>query len=226
MMEELLPYGERRILLSGSIHYPRSTTERTSIWLHNMPRCEIRTTNDVYMVENKYGNVMSVHGDAGKEYIDWCENMAKSFHIGVSWIMCQQSDAPQPMVNTCNGWYRESFTPNNPNSPKMWTENWTGWFKKWGSRDPHRTAEDLAFSVARFFQYGGTFQNYYMTTIKAPSGTDPVVVDLLGLGKGIAWVNGQTLGRYWPSYKADKDEYSAEPCDYRGTYDNKKYVTN
>ncbi|XP_038688653.1 beta-galactosidase 7-like [Tripterygium wilfordii] len=88
--------------------------------------------------------------------------MADSQNIGVPWIMCQQSDAPQPMINTCNGWYCDSFEPNSPTSPKMWTENWTGWFKSWGGKDPHRTAEDLAFSVARFFQRGGTFQNYYM----------------------------------------------------------------
>ncbi|XP_038710356.1 beta-galactosidase-like [Tripterygium wilfordii] len=88
--------------------------------------------------------------------------MAESQNIGVPWIMCQQNDAPQPMINTCNGWYCDSFEPNSPTSPKMWTENWTGWFKSWGGKDPHRTAEDLAFSVARFFQRGGTFQNYYM----------------------------------------------------------------
>lgn len=39
-------------------------------------------------------------------------------------------------------------------------------FKNWGGKDPLRTAEDLAFSVARFFQYGGTFQNYYMVCIQ------------------------------------------------------------
>ncbi|XP_033131905.1 beta-galactosidase 15 [Brassica rapa] len=44
----------------------------------------------------------------------------------------------------------------------MWTENWTGWFKQWGGKNPHRTTEDVAFSVARFFQRGGTFNNYYM----------------------------------------------------------------
>ncbi|KAJ7979214.1 Beta-galactosidase [Quillaja saponaria] len=163
------------------------------VWLHNMPGCEIRTANDVFMnemknftsliidmvkqeklfasqggniilaqIENEYGNVMSVYGDAGKAYIDWCAKMAGSFNTGVPWIMCQQSDAPEPMINTCNGWYCDSFTPNNPNSPKMWTENWTGWFKNWGGTDPHRTAEDVAFAVARFFQTGGTFQNYYM----------------------------------------------------------------
>ncbi|KAM1836147.1 hypothetical protein ACFX14_018109 [Malus domestica] len=163
------------------------------VWLHNLPGCEIRTANDVYMnemknfttlivdmmkkeklfasqggpiiiaqIENEYGNVQSYYGDAGKAYMNWCANFAESLDIGVPWIMCQQSDAPQPMMNTCNGWYCDSFTPNNENSPKMWTENWTGWFKSWGGKDPLRTAEDLAFSVARFFQLGGTFQNYYM----------------------------------------------------------------
>uniref|UniRef100_A0A2C9W6M4 Beta-galactosidase n=1 Tax=Manihot esculenta TaxID=3983 RepID=A0A2C9W6M4_MANES len=255
--------GKRRILISGSIHYPRSTAEMWPdlikkskeggldaietyvfwnaheptrrqydfsgnhdlvrfikaiqaeglyavlrigpyacaewnyggfpVWLHNMPGIELRTANDVFMnemqnfttlivdmmkqeklfasqggpiiiaqIENEYGNVMGPYGAAGKAYIDWCANMADSLHIGVPWIMCQQSDAPQPMIDTCNGWYCDSFTPNNPNSPKMWTENWTGWFKSWGDKDPLRTAEDLAFSVARFFQTGGSFQNYYM----------------------------------------------------------------
>ncbi|KAL3532723.1 hypothetical protein ACH5RR_006244 [Cinchona calisaya] len=113
-------------------------------------------------IENEYGNVMSSYGAAGKAYIDWCANMAQSLDIGVPWIMCQQSDAPQPIINTCNGWYCHDFQPNNENSPKMWTENWTGWFKSWGGPDPYRTAEDVAYAVARFFQTGGSFQNYYM----------------------------------------------------------------
>lgn len=37
-------------------------------------------------------------------------------------------------------------------------------FMHWGGPTPHRTAEDVAFAVGRFFQYGGTFQNYYMVT--------------------------------------------------------------
>ncbi|KAF8397786.1 hypothetical protein HHK36_016709 [Tetracentron sinense] len=114
------------------------------------------------LIENEYGNVISSYGDVGKTYLNWCANTAESLDIGVPWIMCQENDAPQPMINTCNGWYYDSFTPNNPNSPKMWTANWTGWFKGWGSKDPHRTAEDVAFAVGRFFQVGGTFQNYYM----------------------------------------------------------------
>ncbi|CAK9146017.1 unnamed protein product [Ilex paraguariensis] len=68
-------------------------------------------------------------------------------------------------ISTCNGWYYDQFYPSNPNTHKIWTENWTGWFNEWGGGDPHRTAEDVAFAVARFFQYGGTVQNYYMVTI-------------------------------------------------------------
>ncbi|KAK7388278.1 hypothetical protein VNO78_23091 [Psophocarpus tetragonolobus] len=163
------------------------------VWVHNLPGVEIRTANRVFMnemqnfttlivdmvkkeklfasqggpiiltqIENEYGNVISHYGDAGKAYINWCANMAESLKVGVPWIMCQEADAPQPMINTCNGWYCDNFEPNNPNSPKMWTENWVGWFKNWGGKDPHRTAEDVAYAVARFFQTGGTFQNYYM----------------------------------------------------------------
>lgn len=52
-----------------------------------------------------------------------------------------------------------------------------------------------------------------------------MVVDLQGLGKGEAWVNGQSIGRYWPSYIAG-DGCSDEPCDYRGSYDSDKCVYN
>ncbi|ERN05588.1 hypothetical protein AMTRI_Chr12g267700 [Amborella trichopoda] len=255
--------GERRVLISGSIHYPRSTPEMWPdlikkskegglntietyvfwnvheprpreydftgrrdlvrflktvhdaglyavlrigpyvcaewnygafpVWLHNIPGIQLRTDNEIYknemqifttkivdmvkaekllagqggpiiltQIENEYGNVQGPYGDAGHRYIQWCAKMAESLNVGVPWIMCQQNDAPQPMINTCNGFYCDSFKPNNPNSPKMWTENWTGWFKGWGGRDPHRPAEDVAYAVARFYQTGGTFQNYYM----------------------------------------------------------------
>ncbi|XAR51103.1 Beta-galactosidase [Bertholletia excelsa] len=254
--------GQRRILLSGSIHYPRSTVEMWPelikkskeggldavetyvfwnaheplyrqydfsgnldlvrfiktiqseglyailrigpyvcaewnyggfpLWLHNMEGVAFRTANTVFMnevqnfttkivdmmkeeklfasqggpiilaqIENEYGNVISSYGAAGKAYMNWCASMADSLDIGVPWIMCQEDDASDPVLNTCNGWYCDQWYPKR-NIPKMWTENWTGWFKSWGGKDPHRTAEDLAFSVARFFQLGGTFNNYYM----------------------------------------------------------------
>ncbi|CAL5201613.1 unnamed protein product [Lathyrus oleraceus] len=163
------------------------------LWLHNIPGIELRTNNEVYkkemqifttkivnvakeanlfasqggpivlaQIENEYGDIMWNYKDAGKEYVKWCAQMALAQNIGVPWIMCQQGDAPQPIINTCNGYYCHNFKPNNPKSPKMFTENWIGWFQKWGERVPHRSAEDSAFSVARFFQNGGVLNNYYM----------------------------------------------------------------
>uniref|UniRef100_A0A5B7AW96 Beta-galactosidase n=1 Tax=Davidia involucrata TaxID=16924 RepID=A0A5B7AW96_DAVIN len=113
-------------------------------------------------VENEYGDYETVYGDGAKPYAMWAARMALSQNIGVPWIMCQQYDAPDPVINTCNSFYCDQFTPNSPNKPKIWTENWPGWFKTFGARDPHRPPEDVAFSVARFFQKGGSLHNYYM----------------------------------------------------------------
>ncbi|KAI6682076.1 hypothetical protein NL676_035957 [Syzygium grande] len=193
--------GKRRVLLSGSIHYPRSTAEMWPdlirkakeggldaietyvfwdvhepacrqydfdgnldlirflktvqdeglyavlrigpyvcaewnyggfpVWLHNMPGIKLRTANDVFMNEMKNFTSLIV-------------NMAKQENLFAS----QGGPIILAQINTCNGWYCDQFTPNNPDSPKMWTENWTGWFKSWGGLDPHRTAEDVAFAVA------------------------------------------------------------------------------
>ncbi|OMO87871.1 hypothetical protein CCACVL1_08712 [Corchorus capsularis] len=67
----------------------------------------------------------------------------------------------------------------------------------------------------------------YKTTFRAPPGTEPVVVDLLGMGKGHAWVNRNSIGRFWPSEIADKNGCDVE-CDYRGLYvqDSTKCLTN
>ncbi|XP_074580440.1 beta-galactosidase 15-like [Curcuma longa] len=163
------------------------------VWLHQIPGIELRTNNDIYkaemqkfttlivdmvkkenllasqggpiiltQIENEYGNFIDKYGDAGKQYLQWCVNMAVSLNVGVPWIMCQQADAPPPTINTCNGFYCHKFVPNREGSPKMWTENWTGWFQAWGDAQPHRPAEDVAYAVAYFFASGGTYQNYYM----------------------------------------------------------------
>lgn len=53
-----------------------------------------------------------------------------------------------------------------------------------------------------------------------------MVVDLEGLGRGFAWVNGHNIGRYWPAYLAAQDGCSTEPCDYRGPYSASKCSYN
>lgn len=113
-------------------------------------------------VENEYGYYEQSYGEGGKRYAQWAAKMALAQNIGVPWIMCQQWDTPDPVINTCNGFYCDDFTPILSNVPKMWTENWPGWFKTFGSMDPHRPVEDVAYAVARFFQKGGSVNNYYM----------------------------------------------------------------
>ncbi|KAG4972499.1 hypothetical protein AAZX31_13G332100 [Glycine max] len=113
-------------------------------------------------IENEYGPMEYEIGAAGKAYTKWAAEMAMELGTGVPWIMCKQDDTPDPLINTCNGFYCDYFSPNKAYKPKMWTEAWTGWFTEFGGPVPHRPAEDLAFSVARFIQKGGSFINYYM----------------------------------------------------------------
>nr|AAK40304.1 beta-galactosidase [Capsicum annuum] len=113
-------------------------------------------------IENEYGPVEWEIGAPGKAYTKWAAQMAVGLKTDVPWIMCKQEDAPDPVIDTCNGFYCEGFRPNKPYKPKMWTEVWTGWFTKFGGPIPQRPAEDIAFSVARFVQNNGSYFNYYM----------------------------------------------------------------
>ncbi|XP_058729818.1 beta-galactosidase 8-like isoform X2 [Vicia villosa] len=163
------------------------------LWLHFIPGIKFRTDNEPFkaemkrftakivdlmkreklyasqggpiilsQIENEYGNVDIHYGPAGKSYINWAASIATSLDTGVPWVMCQQVNAPDPIINACNGFYCDQFTPNSDKKPKTWTENYSGWFFAFGEAVPYRPVEDLAFAVARFFQRGGTFQNYYM----------------------------------------------------------------
>ncbi|XP_044478740.1 beta-galactosidase 9-like isoform X1 [Mangifera indica] len=113
-------------------------------------------------IENEYGNIERSFGQRGKDYVKWVANMALGLGAGVPWVMCRQTDASENIIDACNGYYCDGFKPNSNKKPILLTENWDGWFATWGGRLPHRPTEDLAFAVARFFQRGGSFMNYYM----------------------------------------------------------------
>uniref|UniRef100_A0A166ENF5 beta-galactosidase n=1 Tax=Daucus carota subsp. sativus TaxID=79200 RepID=A0A166ENF5_DAUCS len=164
--------GQRRILISGSIHYPRSTPE---MWPDLIGKAKEGGLDVIQTyvfwnghepqpgkIENEYGPVEYELGAPGEAYTKWAAQMAVGLDTGVPWVMCKQDDAPDPIINACNGFYCDYFSPNKDYKPKMWTENWTGWFTNFGGAVPYRPAEDLAFSVARFILKGGSFINYYM----------------------------------------------------------------
>ncbi|XP_038887431.1 beta-galactosidase 13-like isoform X1 [Benincasa hispida] len=115
-------------------------------------------------IENEYNHVQLAYDELGVQYVQWAANMAVGLGVGVPWIMCKQKDAPDPVINTCNGRHcGDTFTgPNKPYKPSLWTENWTAQYRVFGDPPSQRSAEDIAFSVARFFSKNGSLVNYYM----------------------------------------------------------------
>ncbi|KAK8949006.1 Beta-galactosidase 8 [Platanthera zijinensis] len=71
-------------------------------------------------IENEYGNVEWAYGTAAKPYVNWAASMAVSLETGMPWVMCQQDDAPNPIVQQAY-----DFTPSSP-----------------GRSAPHRTPRD------------------------------------------------------------------------------------
>ena len=126
-------------------------------------------------IENEYGNIESSYGTAGSSYVGKVADFATNHPIGseLPWVMCQQgvldskgTSPPSNVISACNGYYCDNWIEDHiaafPDQPHMFTENWPGWFQKWGEAIPHRPASDVAFSVARWFAKGGSFMNYYM----------------------------------------------------------------
>ncbi|PON89990.1 Glycoside hydrolase [Trema orientale] len=115
-------------------------------------------------IENEYNHIQLAYRELGTRYVQWAANMAVGLKTGVPWVMCKQKDAPDPVINTCNGRHcGDTFTgPNKPNKPSIWTENWTAQYRVFGDPPSQRAAEDIAYSVARFFSKNGTLTNYYM----------------------------------------------------------------
>ncbi|KAK4487784.1 hypothetical protein RD792_005528, partial [Penstemon davidsonii] len=68
---------------------------------------------------------------------------------------------------------------------------------------------------------------WYKTKFNAPSGSSPVALDFTGMGKGEAWINGQSIGRYWPTNTAASSSgCTKDSCNYRGSYSPSKCQTN
>ena len=111
-------------------------------------------------------------GAGGESYVAKVAEYAISkTNLDIPWVMCRQGEGtgtapPAEVINACNGYYCDNWIEQHaadfPTQPHMFTENWPGWFQKWGEAMPHRPASDVAFSVARWFAKGGSFMNYYM----------------------------------------------------------------
>ncbi|CAL4953450.1 unnamed protein product [Urochloa decumbens] len=119
----------------------------------------------ISQIENEYKLVEAAFHSKGPSYVHWAAAMAINLQTGVPWMMCKQDDAPDQIINTCNGLIcGETFLgPNSPNKPALWTENWTSRYPVYGQDQRYRSAADLAFAVALFIaRKKGSFVNYYM----------------------------------------------------------------
>lgn len=50
-------------------------------------------------IENEYQNVEKAFGEDGSRYVQWAAEMAVGLKTGVPWLMCKQTDAPDPLVS-------------------------------------------------------------------------------------------------------------------------------
>ncbi|XP_020086187.1 beta-galactosidase 7-like isoform X1 [Ananas comosus] len=119
----------------------------------------------ISQIENEYQMVEPAFHQRGPPYVRWAASMAVALQTGVPWMMCKQNDAPDPVINSCNGLIcGETFVgPNSPNKPSLWTENWTTKYLVYGKEAKFRSAEDIAFATALFIaKKNGSFVNYYM----------------------------------------------------------------
>ncbi|OMP01166.1 Glycoside hydrolase, family 35 [Corchorus olitorius] len=165
-------------------------------WLHDVPGIVYRTDNEPFkfymqnfttkivnlikseglyasqggpiilsQIENEYQNVEAAFHEKGPVYVQWAAKMAVDLETGVPWVMCKQADAPDPVINTCNGMRcGETFGgPNSPNKPAMWTEDWTSFYQVYGGEPYIRSAQDLAYHATLFIAKNrGCYINYYM----------------------------------------------------------------
>ncbi|KAJ6413674.1 hypothetical protein OIU84_006473 [Salix udensis] len=78
-----------------------------------------------------------------------------------------------------------------------------------------RCAQQEVYNFTNNYEWGyqvGLTTNQPLTWFKiefdAPKGDDPVVLNLSTMGKGEAWVNGQSIGRYWLSFLTSRGQPS------------------
>ncbi|KAL3721335.1 hypothetical protein ACJRO7_033776 [Eucalyptus globulus] len=127
------------------------------IWLHFVPGTVFRTNNvtfkalsheeiRVFIVKlMKKEKLYALQGGPiilaqAKPHVMWAARMAVSQNTVVPWVMCQQPNAPEYIIDTCNAFYCDQYTPNSPKKRKP---------PPLPSAFAARPSPPLAFAVAR-----------------------------------------------------------------------------
>lgn len=59
-------------------------------------------------IENEYNHIQRAFKQGGSNYVQWAAHLAIGFKTGIPWIMCKQTDAPDPVVS-----YQIRFVTNS-----------------------------------------------------------------------------------------------------------------
>uniref|UniRef100_A0A0E0FBN8 beta-galactosidase n=1 Tax=Oryza meridionalis TaxID=40149 RepID=A0A0E0FBN8_9ORYZ len=124
--------GKRRMLVSAGLHYPRATSE---MWPSLIAKCKEGGADviETYVFWNGHEPAK------GQYYFEERFDLVKFVKLVAA-----------------EGLFL--FLRIGPYACAEWNFG----YADWGGALPHRSAEDSAFAVARFYQRGGSLQNYYM----------------------------------------------------------------
>ncbi|XP_076936919.1 beta-galactosidase 14-like, partial [Bidens hawaiensis] len=80
---------------------------------------------------------------------------------------------------------------------------------QWGHRvgvegEAHRLFTEEGSKKAKWAPASGpgTPITWYKTRFQAPEGNNPVAIKMERMGKGVIWINGYSIGRYWDNYRS------------------------
>ncbi|TQD82202.1 hypothetical protein C1H46_032220 [Malus baccata] len=152
----------------------------------------------------------------GKNYLTLCSSTVGLAHSGAYFGNVPVGIKGVQIVNGSDGTVTRDLSTNQWVYKVGLLGETTKLFDVSGLSDGHRRRTELLSTSEQFI--------WYKTNFKTPLIPDLLVVDLKGMGKGHAWVNGYSIGRFWSSYKTECDDTSS--CDYRGAYGADKGATN
>ncbi|KAM0990838.1 hypothetical protein ACFX2C_009301 [Malus domestica] len=202
-------------------NFERSGPPRGSILTTNKLLDQKVVTNDTrtqYAQNGQYSFTYEIRINLrkGKNYLTLCSSTVGLAHSGAYFGNVPVGIKGVQIVNGSDGTVTRDLSTNQWVYKVGLLGETTKLFDVSGLSDGHRWRTELLSTSEQFI--------WYKTNFKTPLLPDLVVVDLKGMGKGHAWVNGYSIGRFWSSYKTECDDTSS--CDYRGAYGADKGATN
>lgn len=115
-------------------------------------------------VENEFGMVEHVHGEAGRRYLLYLRDGLRARGIEVPLLTCKGH--LDGCIECINGLWPSRDLPvpraSQPDAPLFSTEFWCGWYDVWNAAHHARDGAQVAREAARFLALGGAGYNLYM----------------------------------------------------------------